>query len=133
MLRSLRYVGVRVSLRGGGPNPINSANVAGAASRFLAAQGCVAKSAAHAVPLVLESGGNGRMGGISEMFGSCFRCGCDDPFTHDDNGDGKFLIADAAWVRLKVWRDKGREGKSKMGMLRAGNGNWCAQDAREAA
>jgi len=62
-------------------------------------------------------GGNGRIDGISEMFGDRFQGGYAELAQYDSAGDGRITSADAIRADLQVWQDRNQNGVTDAGEL----------------
>ena len=115
MLRSLRYVGVRVSFRGDGSNPANRVNAAGAAFWLLVGLRCPLVSASgvsSGFPLVIEANGNGRVGGISKRFGNRSQGNHGAVATYE--GRGLDSLINSVWASIKIEQGKRHFGGLKL-------------------
>ena len=67
--------------------------------------------------LVIDANGNGQVDSMAELFGSPTQDGFAVLETLDSNGDGKIDASDAAFGKLRVWRDLNQNGVSDPGEL----------------
>jgi len=67
--------------------------------------------------LAIDKNGNGRIDGISELFGSQEMSGFDALSLHDSNGDGFIDAQDDIYSQLSVWRDLDGDGVTDAGEL----------------
>ncbi|MDX2288903.1 MAG: calcium-binding protein [Hyphomicrobiaceae bacterium] len=68
--------------------------------------------------LARDLNANGRIDGISELFGDATTPGFTALATLDSNADGKISAADAAFSTLRVWRDLDGDGTTDAGELK---------------